>query len=323
MTVLVLTRPADATADVVIEELNRRGVPLCRMDPGDFPEQMSLSAQLAPGDARWRGRWQGQHQDLKLGSITAVYYRRPGAFRMREGMAADVERWARDEAQAGVGGVLASLDGCRWINHPHHVALAGVAPRALAEAAGCGLTIPRTLITNSPRDARDFVASLPGGVAAYKPLGRNGPTERDGRRYALWTDRVRAEEITDDVSLTAHLFQEWIAKAFEVRLTAVGEAMFAAQIFAGSEAARIDIRRDYAAHWYEPCAVPEYVCRGVRALLDIFRLHFVALDFLVDRDGCWHLVDVNPNGQWAFIPQLREAITHALADTLEGIHPRA
>lgn len=55
-------------------------------------------------------------------------------------------------------------------------------------------------------------------------------------------------------------------------------------------------------------------------LMYTFGLQYVALDFLVDPQGHWYLVDVNPNGQWGFIPDLRAPITRALADLLERAH---
>ncbi|MCZ2523999.1 MULTISPECIES: hypothetical protein [unclassified Streptomyces] len=56
----------------------------------------------------------------------------------------------------------------------------------------------------------------------------------------------------------------------------------------------------------------------MRGLADTFKLHYAALDFLVDGDGEWFLVDVNPNGQFGFVPDLQEPVTRALADLLEG-----
>ena len=46
-------------------------------------------------------------------------------------------------------------------------------------------------------------------------------------------------------------------------------------------------------------------------------LVYAAPDFVVDHDGRWHFIgDLNPNGQWAFVPSLRPAITTAIADEL-------
>ncbi|MEV0279471.1 hypothetical protein AB0I22_24195 [Streptomyces sp. NPDC050610] len=55
----------------------------------------------------------------------------------------------------------------------------------------------------------------------------------------------------------------------------------------------------------------------MRTLLDRLGLVFAALDLIVDSKGAHHLVDVNANGQWAWINRTREPITHALADLFE------
>ncbi len=121
------------------------------------------------------------------------------------------------------------------------------------------------------------------------------------------------------MSLTAHQFQEWIDKAYEVRLTVVGDELFAAEIHAGSEASRVDFRTDYDSLTYRVCDVPEGVTDGVRSLMAVFGLRYAALDFLVDNDGVWFFVDLNPNGQFGFVPDLRDPIATALANLLEGV----
>ncbi|MEV5770061.1 ATP-grasp ribosomal peptide maturase [Streptomyces antimycoticus] len=320
MTVLVLTRPQDATADLVIAELNERSIPVHRLDPGDFPEALTMAARIGPHRAPWEGVLRGQHRDVSLGDIRSVYYRRPGAHRFHPDMSEQDARWARAEAQAGFGGLLYSLP-CLWVNHPHHNTWATYPPVALAAAARSGLSVPRTLITNDPVEAREFVSALPGQVAAYKALGTAHPSDRDDRPQALWTTQVRPDEIDESVRRTAHQFQEWVAKAHEVRLTAVGPSLFAAEIHAGSDAARLDFRADYDSLTYKPCEVPERIARGVHMLTFTLGLQYAALDFLVNPQGRWYLIDVNPNGQWGFIPDLRAPITQALADLLERAHP--
>ncbi|MFD3915462.1 ATP-grasp ribosomal peptide maturase [Streptomyces sp. NPDC058603] len=319
MTVLVLTGPKDATADLVIAELNERGVPVHRLDPGDFPEILSVTARIGSHRSSWDGSLRGEYRDLDLGHVRSVYYRRPTEYRFHLDPSGPDADWAAAEAHAGLGGVLATLE-CTWLNHPRRNAAAGVKPVALATAARCGLAIPETLITNDPAEAKAFIEKLPGRVAAYKALGTQAPSGVDGEPYALWTTKVYASEITNAVSLTAHQFQEWIPKSCDVRLTVVADQLFAAKIHSSSEAARIDIRTDYDSHTYEPCDVPYKVAAGVRKLMGVFDLHYAAMDFLVSHGGGWHLIDVNPNGQWAFVPELRTPITHALADLLEGIH---
>ncbi|MFJ1994127.1 ATP-grasp ribosomal peptide maturase [Streptomyces asiaticus] len=320
MTVLVLTRPTDATADLVIAELNERGVPVHRLDPGDFPEALTVAARIGPDRTPWPGVLRGQHRDLSLADVRSVYYRRPAAPRLHPDMSEQDARWAQAEAQAGFNGLLYSLP-CPWVNHPHRNGWASYAPVALAAAPRSGLSVPRTLITNDPAEAREFISALPGQVAAYKALGTTHPSDHDDRPQALWTTQVRPGEIDDSVRRTAHQFQEWVDKAYEVRLTAVGHQLFAAEIHAGSDASRLDFRADYDSLIYKPCEVPKHIARGVCMLTFTFGLQYVALDFLVNAQGRWYLIDVNPNGQWGFIPDLRAPITRALADLLERAHP--
>ena len=317
MTVLVLTRDFDPVADLAIGALNKRGVPVHRLDPGDFPQALTLAASIDSGSTSWRGTIRGQHRDLSLADVHAVYWRRPSKPRIRPGLGEDDTAWAQAEAYAGLVGTLASLD-CLWVNRPDRNRAAESKPGALAAAVRCGLPVPRTLITNDPVQARAFVNGLPGAVAAYKSLGDRHPGDRDGRPQALWTNRIRAVEIDDSTALTAHQWQEWIDKAYEVRLTVVGERLFAAEIHAGSDLSRVDFRRDYDHLAYKPCSVPAQVADGVLELLDLFDLRYAALDFLVSHDGRWYLVDLNPNGQYGFIADLRDPIAEALADLLEG-----
>ena len=137
---------------------------------------------------------------------------------------------------------------------------------------------------------------------------------------ALYTTPVTADEITEDVGHTMHLFQERIhPKAFEVRLTVVGEKMFGLRINARTEAGRTDWRADHDELVYCVTEVPADVRQGVTALLKQLGLVYAALDLIVDDQGRWVFAgDVNPNGQWAWDHPLREAIADALAEELGG-----
>ncbi|MGW2543671.1 ATP-grasp ribosomal peptide maturase [Kitasatospora sp. NPDC001574] len=315
MTVLVLTNDQDPTADLVVAELNERAIPVVRMDPGDFPLRSSLSVTLT--DGQWSGRVRGQRRDVSFADVRAVYYRRPSDYSLPTSLSAPDTAWAHAEAVAGFGGVLGSLD-CRWVNHPTHNRRASNKPMALSVAARCGLAVPQTCITNEPEQARSFIRQLPGQVAAYKPLGEVKAPPVENEPHALWTSRVTPDDITTQVTSTAHLFQEWIDKAYEIRVTVAGDQIFAAEIHAGSDDSRLDFRKDYAALTYKVCDVPREYADRIRTLLASFGLRFAALDFIVDHAGRWRFVDLNPSGQWAWIHEVREPITHALADVLEG-----
>lgn len=311
--VVIVTHRFDPTADKVVDELNRRGVALFRCDAADFPEKLNVGAELI--GRRWSGQLRTARRHVDLDDITGIYYRRPTAFEFHSDLSDDECRWAAIQARMGFGGLLAALD--RWLNHPYQIGYAEYKPVQLRQASMCGLRVPRTLVTNDPKAARAFVSDV--GHAVCKPFGGAGISDDEGFRR-VFTTKVTADQCADsNVSRTMHLFQEWVPKEYEVRLTVVDSRFFAARIDAASEAARIDWRSDYQSILYTVTETPGSVRSQVSALLDALGLRFAALDFIVAPDGRWWFLECNPNGQWAWIEEETEMpIASALADALEG-----
>jgi ATP-grasp ribosomal peptide maturase len=314
VTVLVLTHWFDPTADHVVEELNRRDVPVFRCDAADFPQQLTVTATL---DGTWAGTLRNASREVALREVSGVLYRRPTAFDMPAGMSEQTRQWATAEARLGFGGLLASLD--KWLNHPQAIAHAEYKPVQLQVAAQCGLIVPPTLITNDPQQAQAFCEQI--GDVIYKPMA-SSHVNQDGEARIIYAARVLAEDIGDpSIAHTAHLFQEWVEHDYALRVAVVDGRFFATAIYAHSTAGRVDWRSDYDALTYEPVEVPEQVCRGVRTLMNRLGLRFGALDFLVRPDGTHVYLEINPNGQWAWIEQTAPAIASAIADALTEGRP--
>jgi glutathione synthase/RimK-type ligase-like ATP-grasp enzyme len=227
---------------------------------------------------------------------------------------------ARVEAKYGLGGVLASLPAL-WCNHPSRVADAAYKPVQLVRAALAGFTVPDTLITNEPDAVRKFAAD---GPMVTKLVGGMALDE-DGVRKNVYTRLLEDEDLTDlrGVEHTTHLFQRWVPKAWECRVTVIGRHITAAAITAaGSQRGYVDYRTDYANLTYELVDPPERVTTGIRALMSGFGLVFGALDFVITPDGEWVFLEINPTGQYGFIEHATGApLTAQLADLLTGAAP--
>jgi len=294
---LVLTHPFDPTADYVVSELNRRGAPVFRCDPGEFPQRLSVTARLDRNGMGWVGSLCLPEREVSLSEVGCVYYRRPTVFDLPAGMSEQVRRWAAGEARIGLGGVLSALP--RWLNHPAAIGAAEYKPVQLAHARACGLAVPDTIVTNDPVQAAKFLAHT--GRAVYKPLTPAGITEA-GTHRTVFTTPVEPGDVDESIRLTAHLFQERIEKQFEVRLTVVDDVFLAARIDAGSDTAAVDWRADYEALTYTTLPqVPAPVRAGVSALLQQLGLRFGTFDFVVTPQDRWVFLEINPNGQWAWI----------------------
>ncbi|TQS42447.1 ATP-grasp ribosomal peptide maturase [Cryptosporangium phraense] len=307
-TVLILTERLDPTADLVVTALRSRGVGVFRVDTAEFPLDLTVTARL---EESWRTELRSASRSVRLEDVSGAYYRRPSSFVFPPMSPAD-RQWAELEARVGLGGLLATVP--NWLNHPSRIGYAEYKPVQLATARTAGLAVPRTLITNDPDAAERFARSV--GPVVYKPF--SSPVEQDGRRAFVYTSPVSASELADDsIRLTAHLFQEHLEKAYEVRLTVVDDQFFAAALTAGSDASRIDWRSDYDAITYAVTTVPPAVREALCRMLSTLGLRFAAVDFAVTPAGDWYFLDLNPNGQWAWIEhETGLPICKAIADAL-------
>ncbi|MGH3546085.1 MAG: ATP-grasp ribosomal peptide maturase [Mycobacteriales bacterium] len=292
-TILVLTSPRDTTADLVVTALTERGAPVFRCDTAEFLDLLNVGAVLVDGGTNWSGRLRTPHRSVELEQIRCGYYRRPSAFAPDHSFDAATRDWISLQARLGFGGVLAAA--VRWLNHPSRIGYAEYKPVQLTAAARAGLTVPPTLITNDPATAERFARDV--GELIYKPLSTQGTPGT-----AVYTNRISAAQLADSaIGHTAHLFQQWVNKQYEVRLIVVDEQYLATAITAGSDAARVDWRTDYAALSYHIVSTPMRVREGVARLLRDLDLRFAAADFAVTKGGEWVFLDLNPNGQWAWI----------------------
>ncbi|MEU4978887.1 ATP-grasp ribosomal peptide maturase [Streptomyces sp. NPDC021969] len=293
--VLVATDADDITADMVITELNRRGAPVVRFNPADIGTNLTLSARFGACPALLAGQVRTASRTVDLTDVRAVYWRRPTwpTFPRHND---DDARFATAQARHGLGGALYSLEGPLWVNHPLRNAAADYKPVQLAAAGRLGLAVPPTLVTNDTDEARQFITSH--GDVIHKTL-RWAPYRRDGVPVTGWTEPVTAAEIDDGVSVTPHLFQVCVDKVADVRVLVVGPQVFAVRI----ESGLLDWRKDYSALSYTVVDLPGQVETALHALLGHFGLVSGSFDLAVDREGTHWWLELNPNGQWAWLEE--------------------
>ncbi|SOB84702.1 ATP-grasp ribosomal peptide maturase [Streptomyces sp. 1331.2] len=313
--VLVLTNPSDVTADAVLRVLAERRVPVVRLDPGtDLHTGASLTAAYRTGSQR--GTLRTSSRELDLSAVRSVWVRRPSSYEGPPDLDGQDRRFAASQEFWGAGGILASLPGARYVNHPWHNRAAEYKPAQLAAAQRCGFHVPHTLITNEAREAWEFADQQAGGTV-YKPVW-NTPYSVDGRAQAVWVRAVRSGEITEAVAACPHMFQAKVPKVFDARLTAVGDRLFGTRI----DSPDLDWRHRQDLMHVQPIEVPTSVADAATRYLATFQLTFGAFDFAVTTDGTWHFLECNPNGQWAWQPaEITNGIAHAIADQLERGHP--
>jgi glutathione synthase/RimK-type ligase-like ATP-grasp enzyme len=312
---LVVTNRDDLTADWLILELRDRQAPFVRFNTEDYPHDVSLRWTPA-GDTvlSWAG------EQLNLADVTSVWFRRPVAPRAPDGVEDELAAWAVREAQEALDGIWKTLD-ARWVNHPDANQLASCKPEQLARASRAGFETPPTLVTNQADELQTFAEHV-GSRLVCKPLYEGWLPAPSGDRV-FWTSPLDVAD-TDrllDLGPEPYLFQALVPKAYDIRVTVIGNEAFAVGI--GSQAAtvsEVDWRRgdvEALEHWVEE--LPDDLARRCVELVAGYGLSFGALDFAYRPDGGYTFFELNPNGQWAWLEQLTDLPLRArLADLMLG-----
>lgn len=293
--VLVATEPLDLTADMVIAELDRKGVEVVRFNPADIGTDLTVSARFGGLPAPVAGQLRTVSRTAALEHTRAVHWRRPGWPTFAHLEAADA-RYAVAQVRYGLGGILYALDGPLWVNHPLRDAAADYKPAQLAVAQRLGLTVPPTLVTNDPDTARQFIAAH--GSVVAKTL-RWTPYERDGVPMTSWAEPVVIDEIDNTLRAAPHLFQVRVEKVADLRVLVVGRRVFGVRIDSGL----LDWRTDYDALSYAVVGLPERLVKALHDVLDQFGLASGSFDIAMDGDGEFHWLELNPNGQWGWLEE--------------------
>lgn len=289
MTVLILTAEQDVTADMVVAKLHERGVPMVRLDPADLPGKAVLSADYAHGD--FDGYLSVNGHVLSMGGLRSVWVRRPGE---PAAHAAEPSAWLTAETRQALFGMLYSAS-TRWMNHPRRAEQARHKPWQLRVAHSSGFAVPPTVITTAPRVAQQFVEEYRDVVVK----SASGPPPGEPR-VALPTTLVGPDTDFSGVAAGPALLQRYIPKRADIRLTAVGNRMFAARKTA--EPGQVDGRFGETGNGWEPLAsVPGRIGRAVHEYLVHTGLAYAAFDFAEDADGVWWFLECNQGGQFGFV----------------------
>jgi len=148
----------------------------------------------------------------------------------------------------------------------------------------------------------------------------------DGRRL-MPTHPVERRDLANfrGLALAPMILQEYVPKRAELRVTVVGDRIFAALIDSqASRRTRHDWRHyDFDATAYSAHELPASVAAACRRLLAYFGLRFGAIDLVLTPNGDYVFLELNPVGQWAFIEDLTGMpIAAALAEDLDPANAR-
>jgi glutathione synthase/RimK-type ligase-like ATP-grasp enzyme len=298
--VIVLTNTLDATANYLVPILDTAEIDVVRFDTDDLVPRLKGSYRSGNASLRWNNR------KISPGDIEHIWYRRPD--RLTSQLFGDTPEgnYARLEWTEFVECFLAHIPQSKWMNHPARNVAASRKLQQLTLASKIGFAIPDTLITQDPQELRDFFDQHEGQLIV-KPMS-TGYVERPDESCdtLVYTNRVQKNQLDDlaDLVNCPTLFQQFIQKKSDVRITVVDDEIHAVELLASDEFGnqRCDIRRNNMVDVsYQAISLPPTVHQSIRDLMRHYQLRFGAIDMAITPNGEWVFFEINPNGQWAWL----------------------
>jgi len=316
--ILVLAEDQDPHADVVIRAIESRGGSVLRINPERLDERLRELTCRLDQEGNLSGRLRYLNREADLASIRSVFCRNYH-FKFAEdgdGKTADDLLIAK-ELKAAFKGVCESL-ACLWVNAPWHMDACDSKIVQMQAACRIGFNVPKLLVTNQSDALLEFTS---GQEVVVKQLSDICVFEENGiSARGLYTHRLQPEDFRHlpDLERSPAFFSAFIDKAYDVRVTVVGEEIFAVRIFSQEfPESQVDFRRREGDWAMEPCELPDDLTDKIVRLMRYFHLRFGALDFAVDREGRYWFLEVNSEGNWLWMErELDLPISGAITNNL-------
>jgi MvdD pre-ATP grasp domain/RimK-like ATP-grasp domain len=309
--ILIISTEKDDHTQAILRYLKRDSVEVHVLDLSMFPRRMQLSINYRKNEANLNYLRDG-HNNISLSSCKIVWWRRPQPLEIHPEMTNSAHRYfATNECQEALSGLWLGLD-AKWINHPTRTEEAALKSYQLKVAQRVGLETPVTLITNSPEEAEEFITKHGINDTVYKAFSA---TEQNWRETRL----VKPEELSllDNLRFAPVIFQEYVPAQLDLRITIVGEDIFAASIYSQETSYKVDYRMDLSSARIEPYGLPKDIADLLRTLMHRLGLIYGAVDMRLTPDGRFVFLEINPAGQWMFIEEYtKQPVTETFAKLL-------
>ncbi len=319
-------------ADVMAAVRARGATPL-RFDTDRFPIEVPVSilqdeqdSAITVGNGTER---------ITIGAEDVIWYRRAyWGGKLPRTMDRQLLQVCIAESEATLRGLMASFPGF-VLDPPERVRLCDHKLRQLRMAKELGMATPRTLVTNDPVAAQQFIASCPRGAVAKMLTGfAIYDDQQAGQPAERKDDNMKQERVVFTSSLTPELlkkldglrycpmvFQEKIEKRLELRITVIGARMFAAavdsQAMAGAE---IDWRQKGAklVESWTSYTLPKELEAQLGEYMARIGMQYSAIDVIVEPSGRHVFLEANPGGEFVWLESCSPhfPLVAALADAL-------
>ena len=288
--ILIVTYKEDFTTDFVINILNQKRQPYLRLNTedilSDYKVEIASNSQL----------------NVKIDGIDtfhSVWFRRVKMPVLESSNIGYVD-FMNIELKKYFSNLWQTIDPLKWMSHPNAIYRSENKLLQLKIAQTIGLSIPRTLVSYNHDVILDFYDKCNGEII-IKPLYNNRIIGDDNLSIIYTSALTKNDLLKIEESMPfPSIYQEYVDKDIEIRVTVVENEIFSAYTESQkNEESKIDWRRsDSKFYSYK---LPDEIEKKCIELIKCLGLSFGAIDLIKNKNGEYTFLEINPNGQWAWI----------------------
>lgn len=295
--ILIISRTEDLSTDYCVEWFRYLGVDVKRINENS---SLNLLQKIVPKDETVQIKLEISSVDLN--EISFVWFRRGHILHRHRQMTtrqedsflpqgySSIDHYLENENNSLTEFLYHRLSLKKHLSNPQNYNSNKII--ALYAAVEAGLAIPQTIITNKKADVESYLGHE--NKIMTKPIQDSLSVIYNDKVY-IPIPRILELEMKHESNFHYTLFQEYIDKQYEVRVFFIYDRYYAAAIL--SNQALVDNKHSRIV----PYNLPDEVLNKLKDFNAKMGLDTGSIDLLVDGDGRFIFLEVNPVGQFDYV----------------------
>lgn len=299
--VLLISNKDDITTDFVVRKLRQSNIEFYRFNTEDLTISVHFMIDFASN--KYLLYDSIIDKEINLLDIKSVYYRRPEIPVVNiENISKGESMFIQNELIYTLEGIYKILRNANWLNPLYSIREAENKLYQISLAKEIGFIIPNSLITNRPKEANLFFVQNKKDCI-IKPI-KSGLVGEISDSKVIFTSKLPYDSDFNSICNCPTYIQSNIHKKADIRVTAVNGSYFSARIHSQERPeALVDWRKTDCVLEYSKIDLPIDIEEKCNKLMRKLNLRFGAIDFIETENGDFVFLEINPNGQWAWIEQ--------------------
>jgi glutathione synthase/RimK-type ligase-like ATP-grasp enzyme len=298
--ILLVGRRIDPHIVMISKELSKLGEDYVIID--EFHTNDFFTVKFDGGSLK--GEININNKSYHVDKIKSVWNSSPINIIVDKNIVKNSHEFIAAEWSEGISSLLNAIR-ARWVNHPETLSDTSHRLKQLQLAQSIGLRTPNTMITSNPNELAEFFNEYHQNIVA-KTLHSSKVLQPN---RIIFTRKITRDDFKYAKRLVYApcMFQEYIDKKTEYRVTIIGNTIHAVEIDSQRSKRTLHDWRGYRRDdeiSYAKTSLPKNIETKLLRLMETMNLKFGAIDLIKTHNDDLVFLEVNPVGRWLWIQQI-------------------